>query len=114
MANTVELTRIRLAAAENSVQSAKHESRMAKRKRKEAKDAARRAKKRLRRAKQELAEAKVAVSKAASKNAQATKSSTVQPVPAEPGPSRDLQFPVESVSEPAAVKSITEPPPPVP
>ena len=64
VADPVELTRKRLSAAENSVQTAKHEHGAAKRKRNEAKEAARRTKKRLKRAKRELAEARRALAEA--------------------------------------------------
>jgi|GEM_PF-6286346 len=69
-ADAVELGQVRLATAENSVQTAKLESRAAKRRRNEAKEAARRAKKRLRRAKDELAEARCALADAREKLAQ--------------------------------------------
>jgi chromosome segregation ATPase len=132
----VEVARARLATAENSVQSAKHESSVAKRQRKEAKQAARRAKKRLRRAKEELAEARRVVSeaekrgrevdgakakkqfktpapegaasKAIPKRAQAAKSSVANSASPQAGSPSDPQFPVENVPAPAGLESITE------
>jgi hypothetical protein len=62
--NSLEFEQMRLTAAENAVESAKHEWKMAKRKRTEVKAAAARAKKQFKRAKAELAQARIALDEA--------------------------------------------------